>query len=62
MVIVKVHMMQGRTSEQKRKLIARITDVVQEAVGVPSRDVRVLLLEIAPDAWGIGGVPASFRS
>ncbi|HLT57211.1 MAG TPA: tautomerase family protein [Limnochordales bacterium] len=59
MVMVRVHMMQGRTSEQKAELIARLTDVVTRRLAVAPEDVRVIVLEVSPDGWGIAGVPAT---
>lgn len=59
MVVVKVHMLAGRTAEQKRDVIAGITSMVTETLKVPVSAVRVLLIEIARDAWGIDGRPAS---
>ncbi|HEY8417257.1 MAG TPA: 2-hydroxymuconate tautomerase family protein [Limnochordales bacterium] len=59
MVMVRVHMMEGRSKEQKAELIARLTAVVTETLSVTPEDVRVILLEVSPDAWGIAGTPAS---
>lgn len=59
MVVVKVHMMAGRTPEQKKEVIAGITQLMTETLKVPLSAVRVLLVEIARDAWGIDGRPAS---
>ncbi|HEY8496137.1 MAG TPA: tautomerase family protein [Limnochordales bacterium] len=59
MVMVRVHMLAGRSSEQKAELIARVTAAVAETLSIQPGDVRVLLLEIPPDAWGIAGQPAS---
>jgi len=61
MVMVRVHMMEGRSKEQKAELIARLTAVVTETLSVSPEDVRVILVEVSPDAWGIAGLPASAR-
>lgn len=59
MVIVRVNMMTGRSAEQKRALIAELTETVVRRVEVPAEAVRVVLVEVPRDAWGIGGVPAA---
>lgn len=59
MVMVRVHMMEGRTTQQKAELISRLTSVVTETLAVVPDDVRVLLLEIPTDSWGIAGTPAN---
>lgn len=59
MVIVRVHMISGRSPQQKKDLIAALCEVASSVVGVPKEAVRVLLLEISKDGWGIAGRPFS---
>ena len=59
MPFVQITMLEGRTIEQKHDLIKRLTDATAEALdGDPSR-IRVVIYEVSPDAWGIGGQPVS---
>jgi len=58
MPIVQVHMMEGRSTEQKRKLIAAITEAIVESIGAPRESVRVLLDEMPKEHFGIGGISA----
>ena len=57
MPIIDVSMLEGRTDEQKRALIAELTDVTERVLGVPRESIRVLLREVPPENWGVGGVP-----
>lgn len=59
MPIVQVQMIAGRTPEQKRRLIAEVTDAVVRAVDANRETVRVILTEVEAEHWGVGGVPKS---
>lgn len=47
------------TKEQKEKLIADITRVASQDMGVDEKAFYVLIAEHAADNWGIGGKPLS---
>lgn len=47
------------TAEQKARLIAGVTDVVQSVLDKRRESVTVLIDELDPDNWGEGGVPVS---
>jgi 4-oxalocrotonate tautomerase family enzyme len=51
--------LEGRPVEQRQRLLAAITDVVVDVLGVDRRLVRGCIIRVHPDDWGIGGVPAS---
>jgi len=55
MPIVRRGMLQGRTLKVKNELIARVTDAVVHALGVDANQVRVLLYELPPEHWAVGG-------
>jgi 4-oxalocrotonate tautomerase len=57
MPIVEVKLLEGRTKAMKATLIKAVTDAVETSLGVPRESIRVLLVEIAPEHWGAGGVP-----
>ena len=61
MPIVQVNMLAGRTVEQKRKLVAGITNVVVESLGVQAEQVRVMIHEMSKDDYAIGGKTAAER-
>ncbi|MFE9427135.1 4-oxalocrotonate tautomerase DmpI [Kitasatospora sp. NPDC006697] len=44
-----------RSVEQKRELVARITDAFVDALQVPAEAVQVWIQEVPTDSWGAGG-------
>ena len=58
MPIIHVHLMEGRTDEQKARLIGALTDAAVESVGAPRESIRVLLIEMPKTHFGIGGKTA----
>jgi 4-oxalocrotonate tautomerase len=59
MPIAHIHILAGRTKDQKAAAIARVTEALAETLDSPKERIRVLIHEIDPDHWGIAGVPAS---
>lgn len=55
MPIIRIELLQGRTPAVKADLVARITDAVVTTLGVDSEQVRVLLYELPPEHWAVGG-------
>nr|WP_064570389.1 tautomerase family protein [Gordonia sp. LAM0048] len=49
----------GRSAHQRSELLAAFTDLVVEHLGVDRSAVRGRIVEVSPENWGIGGVPAS---
>ncbi|HEY0846658.1 MAG TPA: 2-hydroxymuconate tautomerase [Noviherbaspirillum sp.] len=58
MPICQIHLLEGRTVEQKRLLVQKITEAVNEAIGAPKESVRVILTEMPKEHFGIGGKTA----
>lgn len=58
MPLVQIHMLEGRSEEQIRTLIDKVTDAVCESVAAPREAVRVLITEVPKSHWGIGGKSA----
>jgi len=56
MPLVQISMLPGRTSEQKRALLAEVTEAVVRTCKVSPEQVRVLISEIAAEHWAVGGV------
>ncbi len=56
MPIITANILSGRTIEQKRALIRALTDAAVDALGVQPGQVRVIISEVAPEHWGMGGV------
>lgn len=61
MPIITVQMFEGRTQDQKRRLVAGITDVVVKSLNVPAEEVRITLLEMSKQNYAVAGVMASDR-
>ncbi len=55
MPIAHILMLEGRSEEQKAAVIAKVTEALVEAVGVPRETVRVLIQDLPKSNWGIGG-------
>lgn len=47
------------TAEQKARLIAGITDVVQAVLDKRRESVTVIIDEVDPENWGEGGEPVT---
>jgi 4-oxalocrotonate tautomerase len=56
MPLVQISMLPGRSSEQKRALLAEVTEAVVRTCKVAPEQVRVLISEIAAEHWGVAGV------
>jgi 4-oxalocrotonate tautomerase family enzyme len=51
--------LEGRPVEQRHRLLAELTDLVVEILGVERSRVRGRVIQVPPDDWAIGGVPAA---
>jgi 4-oxalocrotonate tautomerase len=58
MPFAQIYMMEGRTEEQKRAVIEKVTAALVEAVGVPIATVRVMIHDMPKENWGIAGISA----
>ena len=56
---VTLDLLEGRPLEQHAALVARMSVLVAELVGVPLDRVRLRINEVKTTDWGIGGVQAS---
>lgn len=56
MPIVSIHLVEGRTDEQKEKLIHEVTEACHRALGAPRESVRVILTDMPKQHYGVGGV------
>lgn len=62
MPIANIQIVKGRSPAERQELIARVTDAIVECLNVDAQIVRVLLIEIDAENWGVGGVPKSAHS
>lgn len=56
MPLVQISMLPGRSSEQKRALIAEVTEVVVRTCKVVPEQVQVMINEIPAEHWGTAGL------
>jgi len=58
MPFAQIYMIEGRTAEQKRAVIEKVTQALVEAVGAPKETVRVWIHDVPKENWGIAGISA----
>ena len=51
-----ITMLEGRTPEQKRRIVERITDTLVEEAGTSREGVSVAFLEVSPADFASAGV------
>jgi 4-oxalocrotonate tautomerase len=59
MPIVQVLILEGRPPEAKRALVTELTDAVERALGAKRESIRVIVTEVPPEDWAVGGIPMS---
>jgi 4-oxalocrotonate tautomerase len=50
-----IEMFEGRTAEQKKKLVAEITRVTVEVLGGSAESVDIIITDIKRENWSTGG-------
>ncbi|HEX9992028.1 MAG TPA: 2-hydroxymuconate tautomerase [Acidimicrobiales bacterium] len=55
MPIIHVDMLEGRSLDQKRALASELTDAFVRCCGGEAAAVRVVISEVPPSNWAIGG-------
>ena len=58
MPFAQINMIEGRTEDQKRAVIEKVTAALQEAVDAPKETIRVWIQEVPKTNWGIAGQTA----
>ncbi|ASM77155.1 4-oxalocrotonate tautomerase [Vitreoscilla filiformis] len=58
MPFAQIYLLEGRTEEQKRAVIEKVTAALVEALGAPQQNVRVWIHDMPKENWGIGGQTA----
>ncbi len=61
MPLVEIHMLEGRTDDQKKALLTAVTGAVHESIGAPLESIRVWIHEFSPREYMIAGVLAAER-
>ena len=55
MPVINVQMLAGRTADQKAMLIRELAETTKKVLGVPDEALRIILTEVPPEHWGVGG-------
>jgi len=55
MPIVQIDMLEGRTVEQKREMVAKITQVIVETAKCSAEAVNIVIRDMAPHDYGSAG-------
>lgn len=58
MPFAQIQIMEGRSEDQKRAVIEKVSQALVEALGAPIENVRVLIAEVPKSNWGIAGKSA----
>ncbi|ENO84465.1 2-hydroxymuconate tautomerase [Thauera linaloolentis] len=58
MPFAQIYMIEGRSEEQKRAVIEKVTQALVDAVGAPKENVRVWIHDVPKENWGIAGATA----
>lgn len=59
MPLIQVTLVEGRSAEAKRALMEELTDAAVRTIAAPRDSVRVILTEVPPEHWAVGGRPKS---
>ncbi len=55
MPLIQINIIEGRTAEQKERLIKEVSETVSDVLDAPMETVRVMINEMPPEYWGIAG-------
>jgi 4-oxalocrotonate tautomerase len=61
MPIAHLYILEGRNDEKKERLIAEVSDAIHRAIDAPLESVRVLIIEMPKEHFGIAGQSAKKR-
>jgi 4-oxalocrotonate tautomerase len=56
MPLIEVHLLEGRTEEQKKALLTAISKAVHESIGAPVESIRIWIEEFTPKDYMAAGV------
>ena len=55
MPLIEIHMLEGRSDEQKRAVLDAVTEAVRESLGAPLNTIRVWIQEFCPKEYMVAG-------
>ena len=61
MPLIEIHLLEGRSAQQKKNLLASVTQAVAESIDAPLASIRVWIQEMSEDDYMVAGHMASER-
>ena len=61
MPIAQIYIIEGRDAEKKEQLIAEVSEAIHRAIDAPMESIRVLIIEMPKEHFGIAGQSAKKR-
>jgi 4-oxalocrotonate tautomerase family enzyme len=62
MALVQITMLEGRTTDQKRRAVKRVTEVLQEELNVNPERLTITFIELPRDSYARNGTLISDRT
>jgi len=62
MALVQITMLEGRTTDQKRRAVKRVTEVLQEELNVNPERLTITFIEVPRDSYARNGTLISDRT
>jgi 4-oxalocrotonate tautomerase len=56
MPLIEIHLLEGRTADQKKALLTAVTKAVHESIGAPVESIRIWIEEFTPKDYMAAGV------
>jgi len=61
MPLIEIHLLEGRTAQQKKKLLASVTQAAHESLGASLQSIRVWIHEFTAEEYMAAGELAADR-
>ncbi len=55
MPLIEIHMLEGRSDEQKRAVLDAVTEAVRDSLGAPRNTIRVWIQEFSSKEYMVAG-------
>lgn len=52
---VTIQLFEGRSLDQKREMVTKVTDAIVESIGARREGIDITILEIGKDQYAVGG-------
>ncbi|OGS21517.1 MAG: 4-oxalocrotonate tautomerase [Elusimicrobia bacterium RIFOXYA2_FULL_39_19] len=59
MPVVEIQLWAGRSKDQKRNMVQKVTAAVCETIECPPESVHIIITDVEKDNWGLAGKLAS---